>query len=269
MTNRNRAAAVIGVVVGIPTLVALGVYGWLFACSMYWHPTRKHLIELLFLWQAQTGAMLAIAAAVLGAGAVVYQTEVTQRLEKTRRTRRTAALRAVLLPDFMDLSDYAKNCGTTLADALARHPKIQSIYDPGLQLPPLPDGLVSRLTELIEQADSDHAGPLIALVRRLQIQHARAREIQTRAANRHGKILLWTNLTSGVIDAAEIQARCGKLFEYARGNATVPAAEIAPANVSEAVFWMCEDLSGDIREELEKSIKDRTDIQNGSGWLEA
>jgi hypothetical protein len=33
---------------------------------------------------------------------------------------------------------------------------------------------------------------------------------------------------------------------------------------------MCERaLSQDIKGELEKSIKDRTEIQNGSGWFEA
>ena len=49
------------------------------------HWTLEHLIALLFLWQTQMGAAFAIAAALLGAGAILYQTETTQRLEEARR----------------------------------------------------------------------------------------------------------------------------------------------------------------------------------------
>lgn len=79
-------------------------------------PTWKHLIELLYLWQAQTGAAFALAAAVLGAIVIPHQTGTTRRLEETRRTRRADTLRAVLPLILTELADYAANCAGFLPD---------------------------------------------------------------------------------------------------------------------------------------------------------
>jgi hypothetical protein len=81
----NPATKIALLVVGTPTLAALVLYGCLFVRSMLRHWTLEHLIALLFLWQTQMGAAFAIAAALLGAGAILYQTETTQRLEEARR----------------------------------------------------------------------------------------------------------------------------------------------------------------------------------------
>jgi hypothetical protein len=83
--NLNLATKIGLLVIGTPTLAASGLYIFLFLRSMHRHPTLEHLIVLLSLWQTQTGAAFAIAAALLGAVAILYQTETTQRLEEARR----------------------------------------------------------------------------------------------------------------------------------------------------------------------------------------
>ena len=85
MGNLNLATKIGLLVVGTLTLAASGLYIFLFLRSMHRHPTLEHLIVLLSLWQTQTGAAFAIAAALLGAVAILYQTETTQCLEEARR----------------------------------------------------------------------------------------------------------------------------------------------------------------------------------------
>jgi hypothetical protein len=110
---------------------------------------------LLFLWQTQTGAAFAIAAAGVGARVILDQTATTRRLDERRRERRATALRAVLPLDLMELTDYTSKCAAIYGDLLAR-PNQFNIHAPDLPFPPLPEGLASRLTELIEATDPDH-----------------------------------------------------------------------------------------------------------------
>ena len=99
MGNLNLATKIGLLVVGTPTLAASGLYIFLFLRSMHRHPTLEHLIVLLSLRQTQTGAAFAIAAALLGAVAILYQTETTQRLEEARRKQaKDAALETREVP---------------------------------------------------------------------------------------------------------------------------------------------------------------------------
>ncbi len=187
LLRRLWQAVMVGALV--PTLVTLGVYGGLFVRSVVRHPTLDHLIALLFLWQTQTGAAFAIAAAFIGGAVVLHQTATTRRLEDVRRSRRAAALRAVLPLALSELCDYAARCAAISAELLAQ-PSSSPVKAPGLSVPSLPPGLVDQLTELIEASEPDHARPLIVLVRRVQIQHARMRDMQRRAGSQTGSILV-------------------------------------------------------------------------------
>jgi hypothetical protein len=114
----------------------------------------------------------------------------------------------------------------TYASLLAL-PTSQPIKAPDLQFASRPGGLVGRLAEVIEASVSDHARPLVILVRCLQVQQARARTAQRRSRAEHGSILVRANAVQWVIDAVELQARCGMLLAYARGDAETPAAPIS------------------------------------------
>jgi hypothetical protein len=127
---------------------------------------------------------------------------------------------------------------------------------------------VRGITELIEATEPEHARPLIVLIRRLQIHHARVRDIQRRANDKSGSILLWTNVVGSMIGAAEIHARCGKLFAYSRGDAEAPAAAISVADVQQALSLMPPGLP--VMEELEQAIEERRAAvdQQGFRWPE-
>ncbi len=71
-----------------------------------------------------------------------------------------------------------------------------------------------------------------------------------------------------MIDSAEIYARCERLFVYARGEAEVPAAPIAPDDVKRLLFLMPTGLAdtGELEREIDRYAQAG---QDGSGWPEA
>ena len=86
----------IGVVVLAPTVLVGLVYLGLFVRAVFRLPTLQHLITLLVMWQTLIGAAFALAAALIGASAIVQQTTATGRRAVERRQRRAIALRCCL-----------------------------------------------------------------------------------------------------------------------------------------------------------------------------
>ena len=229
-----RTPILIAVIVSLitVTLAASGLYVWLFACAMLRDPTWKHLITLLFLWQTQTGAAFALAAALVAAGVVWHQTQADRRLEEERRERRAFALRATLAPSLAELSDYATRSAKMLADAFTKRPVLGTVISGHITFPEVPDGLVSQLTAFIEAAKTDHAKPFIVLVKRLQIQYARMLRLQSQDTLPQTEVLLC------LFGTAEIQARCIELLDYASCETEAPASVITASDVSFAAATM-------------------------------
>jgi hypothetical protein len=229
-----RTPVLITVIVSLITLTsaALGLYVWLFASAMLRDPTWRHLITLLFLWQTQTGAAFAVAAAWIGAGVLWHQTQDNRRKDEEQRERRAFALRATLTPSLSELSDFATRSAKILEDAFSRRPVPGTVISGRITFPELPNGLVMQLTALIEAAKPDHAKPFIALVTRLQIEHARMLDLQRQSIFPQIEVLLC------LVGAAEIQARCYELLDYARCETDAPPAVIAASDVSFALAAM-------------------------------
>ena len=252
----------IGVAVLTVTIVALAVYGGLFTTAMLRQFTWEHLIALLFLWQTQTGAALAVAAALIGASAVVRQTAATDRRADERRERRASALRAVLPLMLAELSDYAARCAEIFGETLRnaderegvaklplgvtgpfRHPSppgaIQgSDWPIDHRIPPLPSGLTEQLTDLIETIPPDHARPLVNLIKCVQVQHSRAETWQRDIpSGGKEKLVVRANLITSLIDACEVHARCDALYPYARGNSAQPPATISASAIGGVAFY--------------------------------
>jgi hypothetical protein len=172
----------------LTTAVAIGGYVALFLGSMIRHRSWDHLTELLFLWQAQTGAAFALATALIGAAVIVDQTQAAERRAEEQRERRAGALWAVSSLMLTELSDYGTSCALIYVKAI--NPPMVNLsgvppqrpgqwrWPHGESLPPLPVGLVDRLADLIEASAPDHARPLKTLANVVQIQHARARNLQ-------------------------------------------------------------------------------------------
>jgi hypothetical protein len=200
------------------TVGLLGPYVVLFTLSMFRHASLEHLITLLFLWQTQTGATLAIVAAIIGGGFVLYQSTEARRLDQDQRIRKIYALRGLLTHDLSDLIDYCRQ-GAELFVSLfvfdPAHPEGRPyIRAVGLDIPSPPTGVVGRVACLIENCQPEEMRPFILLLERSQVQHAGAQSLKFRAALDNG--VARTDIISCLVDLAEIYARCSKLFRYAR-----------------------------------------------------
>jgi hypothetical protein len=233
MNGRLRLTTAICFVVGFPTVIMLMIYVILFLLSIYRNPTREHFIVLLYVWQTQVGAAFAVAAAMIGAAAIIEQTAANKSQEDLRRSRRAVALRAVLPIILSELVDYTNQCLSIYLGLLAV--QIAQASRSGSTFPSLPSTFSDRLIELIEASQQDHAAPLIALLRRAQIQQARAKDVEGRTMGRIGHLLMPGNLEGGLIDTSEIHARCGKLFLYARGESELPASDIFATDVKSSL----------------------------------
>lgn len=251
----QNVVTLLGVITATWAVAALGLYGWLFMRSMQragW--TLTHLTDLLYLWQTQTGVAFAVAAAILGATAVLYQTAATRRGEEERRARRFVALRAVLPLTLSELTDYAAACAKIHETLLSPTFGIP-IVAPGIQCPSLPNGLVDRLAEIIEASDERHTRPLVVLIQHVQIQHARVQRTKVAASGASRSLLFRPNVIAGIVDAAELHARCGNLFIYAREDADSPAAPIHADHVKAALYQVVPSLAD--TKEVEDELKGR------------
>lgn len=238
-------AQIVGSLIAFAAVCVLP-YAFLFGRSMLRHSTVQHFIALSYIWQTLIAAGFAVVAALTGACLLLCQIGQTAELENRRLRNRARALRAALPLALSELSDYAKKCAELNATLTSKQTN-GMVQTNGVQFPSLPVGLVADLTDLIEASDENHGRPLIDLIRRVQIQHARALSIQDRATG-HNLVSVTTvnNLKAGVLDAAEIFARCSALFEYARGEATTPAEPITFKNVRDAmslVLIRCPDMT--------------------------
>ena len=259
--SQRLADAVSGIgvaVVLVPTLLTLLVYAVLFARSMARQPTLSHLTALLLLWQAQTGAAFALAAALIGAIVIVRQTGATERRADERREHRATALRAVLPLMLSELIDYAKCCADIFAEVLDQPP---TLAPPPWRwpmlgravVPQLPSGFVGQLTDLIEAIPPDYARPLITLVKCVQFQHARALDLQQRILSpRQGEIVLRMNVLLCLIDATEVRARCDKLLPYARGKMQALPAAVSADDVQRPAFFQT--MGPSLRDEVAAEI---------------
>ena len=174
-------------------------------------------------WQTLVGALAAGAVASIAIYFAVRNTtraiRHAEHLETRRRTRKHAALRALLPDALADLINYAEQSSRQL-DAL-----LNSFS--GGKLPPktvpmslaqtLPSETLRTLADFIEYSDTVDVGLVEAIVALEQIHEARLRDVV--AANHNpmgGRLVLPTEIEARIIDAASIYAAAAALFEYAR-----------------------------------------------------
>jgi hypothetical protein len=251
---------VLGWLIAITGVILL-IYLGLFARSMYAHFGWKQLRLLLFLWQAQSGAILAILAAGIGACAILVQTREGRRQAEEQRLRRLAGQRAVLPLALAALGDYADQCAAIVGDLMQQRSNASRTTLENVNFPPLPPDLVENFRQIIEASREAEARPLIILIRRVQIQHSRVGQIQ-----RNGRSLLTLvrpGLEHRMIDAAEIYARCASLFDYARGADLKQMPQITPNDVKTALRVMrtglldMDQIEADIDRRAEHGENDR------------
>ena len=183
--------------------------------------TERHFIALAYNWQTLIAGALAVGAAVLTLFAVEAQTASAIETELWRKYNRERALRATLPLALEELAGYAAGCIRKLDDALNRL-KVEKDNLPQITAQPLPTGLASALSSLIEVSGDDETATLVRLLRDVQVQHSRWSGL----VQAEGGALFTSptpyDLAGGIYDAATIYAQCEALMPFARDEGALP-----------------------------------------------
>ena len=212
-------------------------------------PAAPHYIGLIggvFDWQTFVAGLLAILAALIGAGFVLHQTQTTARIESKRVKRRRNALRAAMPLSLSAFMGYARRCGYALhrlmmstdADQITRAAAKEEDW------PSVPAETIAFFVEAIEVMPNEIGEALTDLLSATQIQSVRISEYGEDNAGRPGgpRNIPKTELETYIIDTAGIYARAEALLDYARRDSETVASEPECKSILRALFLMGFDL---------------------------
>lgn len=172
------------------------------------YPTDLLFLKVLYDWQTLLAGLLALVGAWLTVQSVRTQIKRTEAQAEAARKREEFAAKAILPLALSQLSIYGQDC-IRLLSPLAAQPHIPE----GTQTPRVPESAISVLQECTRYADERIASKIAVLLGKLQIQQSRLNELLTR---RGGEVIIGHEITSNMIDAADVYARTADLYDYAR-----------------------------------------------------
>ena len=130
-------------------------------------------------WQTLISGILAIIAALFGAGLVYHQTRQTRAIEEDRLQRRHAAARSTLPLVLSSIMNYARQVGAGMRQlylsSAGNHVDRDRLVD--WDIPAVPPGETAALANVIEAASNDTADVIADLLGHLQVQSGRIREM--------------------------------------------------------------------------------------------
>lgn len=163
--------------------------------------------------------------ALIGAGLTVWfidrQIKQANGFERDRHAREEYAARVVLPMAISAIAQYAIDCIQLLepfAPVTGKGPQLAA----GMTAPRIPDGILEPMQASARYADRNIAEEIGATLAWLQAQHSRLEGLIQRASGRLGKDIYNVEATGSIMDAAELHARCSKLFPYSRGTPPDP-----------------------------------------------
>jgi hypothetical protein len=173
-------------------------------------------------WQTLAAAIVASIAAYIAFRNTTRSLNQAERLETNRRSRKHAALRAMLPLALAEISNYAERSARSLVELIpkcvneALPPKIA----PKDLAPDPPTNTIETLAEFIEFADGLDVSVLVSTVAWIQILDSRVRGLTADNWDvASGRLFVRTDLEGYVVDAAIIYAGAACAYEYARRRA--------------------------------------------------
>jgi hypothetical protein len=210
---------------------------------------------VLLLWvrepEALVSAVLALAAATLGAYFLHQQIRLSESQDEDRRKRSFRATRAVLPLTLSSICDYASAAAREWKRLIAHFTLLERAEDgPIAELrltpPDIPHDIVSTLREAIRDADEAESQLLIPILDDLQVRHARLRDAAA-AANDDASRPVVAYVYGEIVEISRLYARASRLFDFARGEGPLPStrdpvrAEVANALHAMRFYLQVED----------------------------
>jgi hypothetical protein len=211
-------------------------------------PLPNGVTAWIFKWQTLFAAALAATIASIAAYIAFTNTSRTlshnEELERNRRLRKHAAVRALLPLALSQVVDYARRSARFLEQLVAQCQNNVLPCNVAPQSFPekTPDETLELLSQFIEYSDTLDVSLLETTVAWIQIHDARVRTlIQENHDPNSITIVRQEQLEASIIDAASIYAGGAAFFEYARRRAHRPPTDITWENVFNALgnmqFW--------------------------------
>ena len=199
-------------------------------------------ISLADHWQTLISGLLAIVAALFGAGFVYHQTRQTRAIEENRLRRRHAAARSTLPLVLSSIMNYARQVGAGMHQlylaSAGNHIDRDRLI--GWNIPTVAPGETAALANVIEAASNDTADVIADLLGHLQVQSGRIREMHANAAagTPGRRNILKSEFEEYLLDVADLYARCELLLDYARREAETVQAKPSGEDLLRALFLM-------------------------------
>jgi hypothetical protein len=207
-------------------------------------PLPNGVTSWLHYWQTLIGVGVALIAACIAFSNTTRSLKHGQWLEDRRRSRKQAAVRAVLPLALAQVSSYAEN------SARALNALIDNCVDEALPRKSIPIDFVERLpsetlavlAELIEYSDNMDASVIETTVAWIQIHDSRLRGLLHDNYDPLEEHTVVRNEIEGlIVDAASIYAGAGAVYGYARRQQTALPTTITWDDVRSALrnmrFW--------------------------------
>lgn len=226
------------------TVSLLGAWLFLFAvfgvrrwvCGVPWTEQcfaefgRQTEAAVLLLWvsdrETLVGAVLAVAAAGVGAYYLNRQIKQAENLEKERRLRSHRAARSLLPLALSEICDFVENHigqWLLLLDAirLREHAPLGTIHAVSLKFARVSPEALATFDAVISSADDDHAHHFEDLLSEVQVAVARSRAAAVNA-NDEQRCPGEVEISGQIIELAAVYAKASELFDYARRHGPLP-----------------------------------------------
>jgi hypothetical protein len=170
-------------------------------------------------WQTLAAAGVASIAAYIAFRNTTRSLNHSESLEKNRRTRKHAAVRAVLPLALSQVVAYAERSTRALDELVSQceGEVLPSGAAPESLAEPLPSETLTALADFIEYSDAVNVAVLEATVAWIQIHDSRLRSlVQDNHDPSQNHIVVRTEIEGRIIDAASVYAGAGSFFDYAR-----------------------------------------------------
>ena len=170
----------------------------------------KMICAVAYDWQTLIAALLALAGAWLTVKKIGDQIRQTEQLADSARSRQERATKAVLPLALSELSRYAQDC-ILLVNRFITEQRSTGLLT--TEAPRAPADVIRVLQDSVRYSGADVASQIAVLLGKIQVQQARLGNLcahyRTEEITEHAGV-------DAIIDAADVYARTGALFDYAR-----------------------------------------------------
>jgi hypothetical protein len=188
-------------------------------------PLPGEVENWFYKWQTLCAATVASIAAYIAYRNTTHSLNHAEKLERQRRDRKLAAIRAVLPLALARVVDYAQRSAIGLYELID---KCDGEKLPGMIVPedfpePPPDDTLRTLADFIEYSDTLDVSIIESMVAWIQIHDARMNSlVKDNRDPSGGRLVLRIMLEGYIIDAASIYAGAAAFFNYARRRDLAP-----------------------------------------------